>query len=113
MTARYTLTASGWSIPPIAAITPIAIHGNDYHSEMRQHVHLQRGDMVDFVIQDNGACRTHVVDHRCARQSEPAPSREITAIPSIVCSIAQGQLEFIPVVTGDSAFSLFDVALIW
>ncbi len=27
--------------------------------------------------------------------------------------IAQGQLESIPVVTGDSAFSLFDVALIW
>ncbi len=27
--------------------------------------------------------------------------------------IAQGQLESIPVVTGDSGFSLFDVALIW
>lgn len=27
--------------------------------------------------------------------------------------IAQGQLESVPVVTGDSAFSLFDVELIW
>ena len=45
--------------------------------------------------------------------SAPVRCRATTATRSTACSIAQGQLEDVPIVTGDPLIGTYDVETIW